>query len=174
MANLANTRWCKKKLKKWLKPWHMGTHPRVLSEGYPMNTNMTGFRWCIGRVNPMHLNLYSDQKSYYFGDFFPTKVLFREYIWGKMPWFLPKLFQKYHKFRWHLTWRTPGMNRLTLMVLVAKLACTKYHKNPGKSLKPWHMGTHLRVLREGYQMSTNMTGFRWFSKIFVFLCFGRK
>ena len=24
------------------------------------------------------------------------------------------------------------------------------------------MGTHLRVLRESYPMSTNMTGFRWF------------
>ena len=23
----------------------MGTHPRVLSESHPMNTNMTGFRW---------------------------------------------------------------------------------------------------------------------------------
>ena len=28
-----------------MKPWHMGTHLRVLSESYPMNTN-------IGRVNP--------------------------------------------------------------------------------------------------------------------------
>ena len=27
---------------KWLKPWHMGTHQRVLSESYPMNTNMIG------------------------------------------------------------------------------------------------------------------------------------
>ena len=25
--------------------WHMGTHLRVLAESYPMNTNMTGFRW---------------------------------------------------------------------------------------------------------------------------------
>ena len=30
---------------KWLKPWHVGTHLRVLSESYPMNTNVTGFRW---------------------------------------------------------------------------------------------------------------------------------
>ena len=30
---------------KWLKSWHMCTHLRVLSERYPMNTNMTGFRW---------------------------------------------------------------------------------------------------------------------------------
>ena len=29
------------------------------------------------------------------------------------------------------------------------------------------MGTHLRVLNESFQMNTNMTGFRWFSSIFV-------
>ena len=44
VANLANTKWCKKPVK-WLKPWHMGTHLRELSEGYPINTNMTRFRW---------------------------------------------------------------------------------------------------------------------------------
>ena len=31
------------------------------------------------------------------------------------------------------------------------------------------MGTLLRVLSESYQMNTNMTGFRCFSKIFVFV-----
>ena len=36
------------------------------------------------------------------------------------------------------------------------------------------MGNHLRVLSESYLMSTNMTGFRWFLKIFASLCFGRK
>ena len=35
------------------------------------------------------------------------------------------------------------------------------------------MGTHLRVLSKSYLMNTNMTGFRCFSKIFAFLCFGR-
>ena len=35
--------------------------------------------------------------------------------------------------------------------------------------KPWHIGTHLRVLSESYPMDTNMTGFRWFSKIFASL-----
>ena len=38
----------------------------------------------------------------------------------------------------------------------------------------WHMGSHLRVLSMRYPMNTNMTGFRCFSKIFVFLCFGQK
>ena len=37
-------------------------------------------------------------------------------------------------------------------------------------MKPWQMGTHWRVLSESYPMNTNMTGFRWFIKIFVFLC----
>ena len=32
-------------------------------------------------------------------------------------------------------------------------------------LKPWHMGTHLRVLKECYPMITNITGLRWFSRI---------
>ena len=44
VANFANTKWCKK-TRKWLKPWHIGTHLRVLSESYLMNTNMTGFGW---------------------------------------------------------------------------------------------------------------------------------
>ena len=43
VANLAYTKWCKKP-EKWLKLWHMGTHLRVLSECYLMNTNMTGLR----------------------------------------------------------------------------------------------------------------------------------
>ena len=43
LANFANTKWCKKP-EKWLKPWQMGAHLRVLSESYPMNTNMTRLR----------------------------------------------------------------------------------------------------------------------------------
>ena len=30
-----------------------------------------------------------------------------------------------------------------------------------KGLKPWHKGTHLRVLSSSYQMNTNMTGFNY-------------
>ena len=30
---------------KWLEPWHMDIHLRVLSESFPMNTNMTWFGW---------------------------------------------------------------------------------------------------------------------------------
>ena len=54
----------------------------------------------------------------------------------------------------------------TLMLLVANLAIIKWCKIPEKWLKPWHMGTHLRVLSESYPMNINMIGFRWFSKVF--------
>ena len=63
---------------------------------------------------------------------------------------------------------------LTLMLLVANLANSKWCKKHVKWLKPWQMGIHLRVVSESYPMNTNMTGFRWFSKIFASLCFGRK
>ena len=46
-------------------------------------------------------------------------------------------------------------------------------KNLKEIQKTWHFGTHLRVLSESYLMTTNMTGFSCFSKIFAFL-FWRK
>ena len=39
---LANTKFCKNPENK-LKPGQIGTHMRVLSESFSMNTNMTGF-----------------------------------------------------------------------------------------------------------------------------------
>ena len=65
-----------------------------------------------------------------------------------------------------LTWSV----NLTLMLLVANLANTKWCKKTWKCLKPLQMGTHLKVLSESFPMNTNMTGFRWFSKIFASLC----
>ena len=41
VANLTNTKWCKRK--KDLKSLHIATHLRLLSESYPMNTNLTWF-----------------------------------------------------------------------------------------------------------------------------------
>ena len=70
------------------------------------------------------------------------------------------------QFPWH--------GCITLMLLMANLANTKWCKKPEKWLKPWQMGTLLRVLGKSYPMSTNMTGFRCFSKIFASLCLGRK
>ena len=63
---------------------------------------------------------------------------------------------------------------LTLMLLVANLPIQNDAKSMKNSPKPWHMGTHLKVLTESFLMSTNMTGFRCFSKIFASLCFGQK
>ena len=44
VAKLVNMKWWQK-AGEWLKPWHMATHLRVLSQSYPMNTNMTCFGW---------------------------------------------------------------------------------------------------------------------------------
>ena len=54
---------------------------------------------------------------------------------------------------------------LTLTLLEADLANTKWCKKPENLLKPCHMGTHLWVFSESYPMNTNTTRFRWFSKI---------
>ena len=62
MANLANTKWCKIP-EKWLKPWHMGAHLRLLSESYLLKTNMRGYKWfskivaflCLGQEEALAL-----------------------------------------------------------------------------------------------------------------------
>ena len=47
-------------------------------------------------------------------------------------------------------------------------------KKPEKWPKPWHTGTHLRVLSKSCLMNTNKTWFQWLSNIFASLCFGQK
>ena len=59
---------------------------------------------------------------------------------------------------------TIGINGLIPMLLVANLANAKRYRKREKSLKPWHMGTHLTVLGEIFVMNTNMNRFRWFFK----------
>ena len=54
---------------------------------------------------------------------------------------------------------THPINQITLLMPVAKLPNTKRCKNPEKSQKPWHMGTHLRALSKIYPKNTSMTGF---------------
>ena len=56
------------------------------------------------------------------------------------------------------------------MPLVANFAEHKMMQKHEKLLKPWHMGTHLKVLSESYPMNTNKTGFGWFSKKFPHPC----
>ena len=63
---------------------------------------------------------------------------------------------------------------LTPLLLVANLANTKWCKKPVKMTETLAHGIHLRVLCESFQMNTNMTGFRWFSKNSAYLCFRRK
>ena len=60
------------------------------------------------------------------------------------------------------------------MLLVANLAIQNDVKTLKNTPKPCQMGSHLKILCESYPLNTNMTGFRWFSKIFASLCFGRK
>ena len=64
---LANTKWCKTP-EKLLKPRHMGTHMRVLSESFLTNTNTTGLRWFTKKrkwpqhqvmVNPVPLKVHT-------------------------------------------------------------------------------------------------------------------
>ena len=59
------------------------------------------------------------------------------------------------------------------MLLVDNFANTKRCKKPEKLLKPWQMGTYLRVLGESFQMNTKTTGFQWFFKNLAILWFGR-
>ena len=66
------------------------------------------------------------------------------------------------------------MLSITNLPLVVNFSNTKSFKKPEKWLKPWHMVTHLRVFSESYPMNTNITEFRWFSKIFASLWFSTK
>ena len=57
---------------KWRKSWHMGTLLRILSESYPMNTNMTGFgrfskifvSLCFVQKEPQHWRVKDDFQKY--------------------------------------------------------------------------------------------------------------
>ena len=101
--------------------WHIGTNMRVLGKSYPMNTNMTGFRWHT-------LHLIDTNTSRYFNN--------RGY------------FEKSQPLQcWWLIW--PIRN----------------DANIKERLKPWHIGTCVRVLNKSYPMNTDMTGFRWFQMV---------
>ena len=54
------------------------------------------------------------------------------------------------------------------MIVIAFWPFTKWCKKNEKSLKTWHMGTHLRELSESYPMDTNVIG----SRYIVFKIFG--
>ena len=75
-------------------------------------------------------------------------------------WFETKL-KKSNNQVWN---ETPQPRSLTLMLLMAILANTKWCKKPEKWPKPWHIGTHLRVLSKRYLMNIDMTGFECLHK----------
>ena len=66
------------------------------------------------------------------------------------------------------------LSSLTLMLLVASLPIQNDAKNLKKLNETLAHGTNLRVLRKGYPMNNNMTGFKSFSKIFASLCLVQK
>ena len=87
-----------------------------------------------------------------FGIFF--SVTFLPYL-GLILIYQFSLVEETYKRRFSL-----GTNMLTLMLLVANLANTKWLEKPGNWLSPRHMGTHLRVLSESFPMNINMTVFK--------------
>ena len=71
----------KNQKKEWLKPWHLGTHLRVLNEGYPMSTNMTGFKNCCILVLWMKVTSALEGLSYpWFSSSTSYKVASQEYF----------------------------------------------------------------------------------------------
>ena len=103
VADLANTKWCQNS-EKWSKSRHMGTHLRVLSKSYPMNSNMAGFRWfskilhscaldesslSYGRVKHVAILIYQH--------YFPTKCEYTQN--NSFLFFLPLFFHYPHTWQ---------------------------------------------------------------------------
>ena len=63
---------------------------------------------------------------------------------------------------------------LTLMLLVANITNAKLCQKADELTENLAYGTHLRELSGSLPMNFNMTGFRWFPKIFASFGFGRK
>ena len=61
-----------------------------------------------------------------------------------------------------------------LMLLVANFTIQNDAKKAENDRNPGIYGYSSQTRCESYLMSTNMTGFKWFLKIFVFFCFGHR
>ena len=163
---------------------------------YLIHMSSIRFMWKTNWFYPIHTEIifpYITTLSHAFCN------LQMSYIWyfGKFHTQKKSLVQKIKpkpKVRFKFTFNSPS--NITLNHSQSQSYCQEYHgcrrqfpeelfwrlvlpiqnnaKNLKKSLKPWQMGTHLRVLCKSFLMSTNMTGFGWFSKIFASVCFGRK
>ena len=155
VANLANTKWCKK-LKNdrspgtWVLIWEY-------SARHPKNTNMTRLKW----LSKLCVLVFQMRVASALEGLIVTFLKF----WSKMKHFLSRddrILDKGSAYIEHsqgmiscsheymLVLNVQGL-WLTLMLLVANLAITKWCKKPEKLLKPWQTGTHLRVLSKSYQ-----------------------
>ena len=67
---------------------------------------------------------------------------------------LPLLWPGLNAYPIHIPIQLEVAVALTLMLVVANLANTKLYRKPEKVLKPWNMGTHMKVLGESYPMNT--------------------
>ena len=139
-----------KNLWKPLKPCRVGIHWKGLTECFQMSTHLPGFQSFFRFFASFCIGLISHQVSS-FGWYVYLWMVFRNYL---------------HESCWGL---------LSHMLLVAFLAKTKLCKNHVHNMiETLAYGTLLRVLSESFPMNTNVTGFRWFSKIVPSLCIGRK
>ena len=133
VANLANRKWYNKS-EKWLKLWHMGTYLRVLSESFPMNTNMTGFKWLTKKSCALDEDCLSI---------------------GRVNQLTPSNFELPRQLLEALGFNPSNAARL----LSSKpQGC----KDLWKPSKPCHVGIHWRAPTEYSQMSTNVPRFQSF------------
>ena len=163
VANLASTKWCKKPWK-WQKPWHMGMHLGVLSESFPMNTNMTGLRWFWR--NPCGLLLWTKVASALEGLTLSSdsSTACRAYTekFRKNTQFPLLLFLIESLGIWDDSAQIAGTVLeciSTLSMLRRLLSKAQERRNSWKSC---HVGIHWIALDECYQMSTHMPGFQSF------------
>ena len=91
-----------------------------------------------------------------------SQNILREKLFGYFSTFLLKTFSKnvlaLDLFSMLAVFEFTDIVSLSLMLLVPNLANTKWWKIPWKWLKPWHMGTHLRVLSESYPIEPKWQG----------------
>ena len=139
---------------------------RYSSESTPMNTNMTGFWWFGRKValalegltseySVLTLSIYSNHHC----DIRRYRDTMAMHERVKYIHLHPKNHSQSESSRRNFRPSEYNCRNLTFMLLVTNLANTKWCRKPEKWLKPWHMGTHLRVLSESFPMNTNMTGF---------------
>ena len=141
------------------------THLRVLSESFPVNTNMTGF---VPKI--LCILVLWTQSALALEGLTIFKALLQ--VWNASAIYLVP-----HPISCIRSFSHIPLHKINQCCSISNSVnpyaggwFCQYKMTPKKDekwLKPWHMGTHLRALSESYPMNTNMTGFSWFSKIFA-------